>query len=262
MEAHLFSAAVYGGTGAGRCVTEDSPRQPLWKGFTRSDGIAITALVLSLLAIGGDLLGSFAPAFVDFRRESALEVVDVFPFDGEHGSVDVKLRNTGEKVAVLTRVFFNVERVWRFETPRCLPEFDFPRSLEGVNGLWGGAGERVERIADGDIAPNEAYHAEYKFWTSMDWNESRVLQVSFDYLYDEDDRPLHAGPVVILLGRIPHEGHYIDSHCLDGDRIRDANDRNAAFAQEVHNLENEKSAEVTHLVREILKARQAEATAG
>lgn len=239
-------------------MTEDPAPPSLWKGPTRSDWIAILALFLSVLAIGGDVLGSFAPALVDFRRESALEVVDVFPFDGEHGSVDVKLRNTGEKVAVLTRVFFNVERTWRFDTPRCLPEYDFPRSLEGVNGLWGGTGERVERIADGDIAPNEAHHAEYKFWTNMDWNESRVLQVSFDYLYDEDDRPLHAGPVLILLREIPHETHYIDSHCVDDDRIRAANDRNAAFAQEVHDLQIEKSSEVTHLVRKILEDLQAQ----
>jgi hypothetical protein len=179
--------------------------------------------------------------------------------------LDVALRNTGEKVAVIDHAVFHVKKVWFLHASA----FPYPLRSTGTYDVRlspKGAPYRKTREIIRKIPANDAD----RFTISMDatrdlydpdshlHEHTLVYLVNVDLIYDEDNQPVSTGNLLFLRGPL-WEGKLYLSNVLKQTKAHAATPnlraKNILTARRIRGTEGKKSENVKKLVDRILEER-------
>lgn len=136
-------------------------------------------------------------------NDSDLELVDV-SFGTESGkatTLDVKVRNTGEKIAYLKEADFRVERVWELRSAASPAVVQVSGNYDVILDPTGAPYVRTFKLSQG-VKPN----AVDRFTFSLALNErarsaadaNYVFLTEMDLVYDEDDKVVGSGTLLFV----------------------------------------------------------------
>ena len=176
--------------------------------FKRQRVIIQAVLITAIL--GGIIAGIFvvlAPIVSEITQgwfdDSDLELVDASLEEAEEATtLDIKVRNTGEKVAYLKEADFNVEKVWELRSPVVPDPAPVSRNYDVALSPNGAPYTRTERLSQ-SIEPNKVDR--FTFTLSLNdrasleaENIQYVFLITVDLVYAADDKVISSDNLLFV----------------------------------------------------------------
>lgn len=130
------------------------------------------------------------------KDDSKIQIVDAeFLVDRDGYFIDIKIRNTGDKVAFIKKIVFNVYDTFAMKNPQ-VTQYSLIKSTATYDIVLNGDEQQVFSLSQ-SIAANNVDRFKIKIASSI--AETRMVAVyhfSFDLYYDEDDKKVKSQPFV------------------------------------------------------------------
>jgi len=160
------------------------------------------AIVAGILAITGAIVSALIPVIPALFGESSLQLVDVSFIDsGEFPVLDIKLRNTGDKIAFLKRADFEVEKIWTLEATVFPSAEEVSQNYNVILPLSGDPYSISKSISQ-SIKPNNVDR--FTFTLGNDGGgppRFYVYLMTVKLVYDEDDKSLKTQRLLFVTER-------------------------------------------------------------
>jgi hypothetical protein len=172
------------------------------------------AIIAGFFTIGPGMIAAIV-ALTQPGPDSRASLVDVGFIKGLiFPKVDIRIRNTGEKVAVLKRVIIHVERVWKLEPTWMYASALEPTKNYDVNLPSKEPPYEVNLSISQTVPPNDAD----RFTISMGRSDLKEIDAGYVYLfdmeilYDEDDKKISTPKLLFLTDA--HGGYGFDEEAM------------------------------------------------
>jgi hypothetical protein len=212
--------------------------------------IVVGIFVPVMIAIVG---GIYTELKSTWFNESELELVDVSLKEQDRATIlDIKLRNVGEKVAYLKEADFKVAKTWELQSntfPVYLPS---SRNYDMLLAPTGPPYKKTMKLSQ-IIGPNKVDR--FTFTIGLDppkrdpGNVQYVFLLSLDLIYDEDDKVVSGGKILIVIHQARGPSNYFFPNVPPNSSIGRRHSHNQEVLGEIRTIEGMKSESLKKLIR-------------
>jgi hypothetical protein len=178
-----------------------------------------------------------------------LQLVDIsFIESDEFPKLDIKIRNTGEKVAFLKQANFKVRKIWRLR-PLILPNAVKVSWNYNVMLPISGTPYSISKSISQSIEPNAVDRFTFTLGNDAQTGlEEYVFLMTVELIYDEDDKSL-TSPNLLFAARGACE--ILSAYSPGGDFAKNITIQNKRLVTEINRIDGIKSKRLKELIRVI-----------